>query len=656
MQDTTPKSTPKARLRHDDSQVQFAAIESSPLVAELVDSQLLTDHQKEVRERQGFERGAMFPDLRLSPKSRTREQDNTPPKLILKGRQRSYTGEETDHHSQILPHVDDISDDVFTCSPTPRSNKGKSDQLSFSSGVPRSSGEIQVGESSDDDLPSTVNKVEECAIELQSGKMELDTEPAPECPTRDRKEDGGDRHPEASIDDNTGISAHTLDEDMADVDPPLDSEISLGATSNPLQNIQSGVQEQRIDVLANQDLVQRISPCDDRASGGKMEDFHSPKSGAAGDVPEKDFNNQIITEGDKVIQIADSFQEPQRGQFTSEDDQIAAQLVSDLERASSQAEATAKGALSTTRQPIEASTKRKNSAENFQPAKKSKMQLQPQMVQVVIDSREGEEADDACIFVEEKSHFYSATLQVKRKAFPTYARSSALSSRRLEAGKDHSQGARSWTVSNSPEQECWPTAEVKHHQHVKIKSDSDDHPEASMTTIPSQRRSPHLLLPSVECPSSKCYNIDDEARSVDAESNSSCEGEETPDSAAIDNQGERSPFGSMGVLNPGLQNGRRQMGREQATTRSRSPAEAIGLSSSEGGAVQQTIPESSGQMGMEMEAQGKHEVREILEGFKRLVGDIRHVRLGAEEEREMIGLLFECVGEVHEAGRRSRSG
>lgn len=51
--------TPK--LRHDDSQVQFTTIESSPLGEAVQDSQLLTDRQKEIRDRQQ-ESGLLFVD------------------------------------------------------------------------------------------------------------------------------------------------------------------------------------------------------------------------------------------------------------------------------------------------------------------------------------------------------------------------------------------------------------------------------------------------------------------------------------------------------------------------------------------------------------------------------------------------------------------
>lgn len=64
------------RLRHDDSQVQFEAIESSPMADRVVDSQLLTEKQKEVKERQQAD-AAMFPDLRSSPLPKAKSDERS---------------------------------------------------------------------------------------------------------------------------------------------------------------------------------------------------------------------------------------------------------------------------------------------------------------------------------------------------------------------------------------------------------------------------------------------------------------------------------------------------------------------------------------------------------------------------------------------------
>ncbi|KAF5718441.1 telomere length regulator rif1 [Fusarium globosum] len=60
------KRTATPRLRHDNSQIQFAPIVSSPLVGE---SQHLTERQREVRERQE-ENAGLYPGIRSSPRTR----------------------------------------------------------------------------------------------------------------------------------------------------------------------------------------------------------------------------------------------------------------------------------------------------------------------------------------------------------------------------------------------------------------------------------------------------------------------------------------------------------------------------------------------------------------------------------------------------------
>ncbi|KAF1984970.1 hypothetical protein K402DRAFT_405733 [Aulographum hederae CBS 113979] len=60
------RKTPKARLRHENSQIQFAAIESSPIATGRHDSQVLTERQREVAERQQANAANMFSDIKSS--------------------------------------------------------------------------------------------------------------------------------------------------------------------------------------------------------------------------------------------------------------------------------------------------------------------------------------------------------------------------------------------------------------------------------------------------------------------------------------------------------------------------------------------------------------------------------------------------------------
>lgn len=62
------------RVRHDDSQIHFIPIVSSSPPNEDPESQFLTAHQKDVRERQRSEPAVVFPDLRSSPRIHNRSQ------------------------------------------------------------------------------------------------------------------------------------------------------------------------------------------------------------------------------------------------------------------------------------------------------------------------------------------------------------------------------------------------------------------------------------------------------------------------------------------------------------------------------------------------------------------------------------------------------
>lgn len=101
--------TPRSKPRHEDSQVQFAAIESSlePVVQE---SPLLTARQEEIRERQR-ETAAMFPDIRSSPTVKTKRARSTSAQQpdISSGQARAST-----------PDQDPGLDDCLASTPTPR--------------------------------------------------------------------------------------------------------------------------------------------------------------------------------------------------------------------------------------------------------------------------------------------------------------------------------------------------------------------------------------------------------------------------------------------------------------------------------------------------------------------------------------------------------
>lgn len=115
-------STPKPRLRHDDSQIQFAPIDSSPLPPE-GESQHLTEHQQEVLARQ-HQDAQLFPDLSSSPLA----QSTALPKPISKRLDfTSHTKQHTNNDllgtPSGLPDGHGLMSDDLPSSPTPSSTK-----------------------------------------------------------------------------------------------------------------------------------------------------------------------------------------------------------------------------------------------------------------------------------------------------------------------------------------------------------------------------------------------------------------------------------------------------------------------------------------------------------------------------------------------------
>lgn len=118
--------TPKQRLRHDDSQVQFIAVESSPALPSEPESQLLTEHQKEVKERQRNDPSMILNGIRpsspVSSNARRNHVLHTPPQL------RDLRSPEPVAEIPLTPTIPAAlaeNDDVFLgSSPTPGS-KGR---------------------------------------------------------------------------------------------------------------------------------------------------------------------------------------------------------------------------------------------------------------------------------------------------------------------------------------------------------------------------------------------------------------------------------------------------------------------------------------------------------------------------------------------------
>ncbi|KAK4672538.1 hypothetical protein QC763_103890 [Podospora pseudopauciseta] len=104
------KAAPK--LRHDDSQIQFAAIGPAATEMNALESQALTERQKEVRERQK-ENAALFPEIRSSP-GRSRRHAKTTEEGTSRAPEKITTPQ------AATPQPDARFDEYVSSTPTPR--------------------------------------------------------------------------------------------------------------------------------------------------------------------------------------------------------------------------------------------------------------------------------------------------------------------------------------------------------------------------------------------------------------------------------------------------------------------------------------------------------------------------------------------------------
>lgn len=638
----SPKRTPKtrARPRHDDSQMHFAVIDSSPLVPEAVDSQLLTNHQKEVRERQQFEAGVMFPDLRTTPKIRVREQGDILPKLILKGAQVSRSESNAVDNCAVLPAADDISDDVFESSPTPRSSTRRN-----SGNRPRSSRgpsptpvkEHTDIQSSDGDSIIAIGKPANCEAQAEGRKLIGGNDSASEL--QDTKitsganvlGDLGDSdesfylQPIELEPDEMSLTSRNQDRNMLDADPSSDLDVLIDAPSD-LQTAERDVHKLHAEVPSS--LIQaheEPEPSDHLVSEGIIQEPVTPYP--QGNLSQGEPNNWTTPEENEISRIMDSFQGSETSHIISDEDEIVAQPASHLSRASSEAEAEISGSSSPIRQEeASSSRKRKGSAENTgRYTKKLKALPQLQAVQVVVPAkRAGSTESGRTPLDERKLRRAHKEKQVPSPLAPRFTRSSAKISAKKSTKRKYpnrptrKNPSRSTSITDVSWAASEETGSLPTRKKSSIKSghrkESDPTCDRATDNDISQAQLQRVEMGQAQESQTQSHNI----RKPALEQGSKDLGDVAPSPKATDIR----PIADETLA-------------------------AINRAGSEG--LQYVQPET-------MEQGGRPIAQEILTGFRRLLGNIKQMVLGVEEEREMIGVLFESVSEVHAAGRRSTGG
>ena len=191
--------------RHDNSQIRFLPIESSPPNDTKQESQFLTAHQKEVRDRQRDETAVVFPDLRTTPGRSNIISSNADCSIARKAAalvERPAT--------PTLPINQDGGDDMELPSPTPRARHltHNIEDIDVPSSPPSMIGDTATRSVGREVLSSPLKTPVKQGSQLQKG-MRLSGEPSfePSC-VGNKLQDTNSQNPQKSTDDAETTTSH----------------------------------------------------------------------------------------------------------------------------------------------------------------------------------------------------------------------------------------------------------------------------------------------------------------------------------------------------------------------------------------------------------------------------------------------------------------
>ena len=163
---STSRPDGRAKLRHEDSQVQFVAVAtSSPQVEE---SQLLTERQREVASRQRYQTAHLYPDFSSSPAPTPTSAKSRMPRL-------DFSAQKPVPENVTTPMLEEheAMDDYLGLSPTPKANdKGRS-KLNQSTLADEDDESALSDDAADSDIPSSPPSMPEDTI--RGDTTEIDT-------------------------------------------------------------------------------------------------------------------------------------------------------------------------------------------------------------------------------------------------------------------------------------------------------------------------------------------------------------------------------------------------------------------------------------------------------------------------------------------------
>ncbi|KAL8809045.1 MAG: hypothetical protein Q9200_003773 [Gallowayella weberi] len=646
-----PRLTPKARLRHDNSQVEFAAVDSSPLIPESNKTQHLTDHQKETRERQEHDVAAMFRDIRSS--ARSSQRADRPLELVLHKKQSTSKPLDADAEpSPTFPPGDVTMNEFLGSSPTPcSSSKGSvGTQTNSNPGSsPRSSpllerqGSIstakptlgQVG-----DLTATPSKqviqqpvLSSPARTILFKDMEIsdkETGYVYGLPAREILVE-----PEAVKTSEQRISEtedHLSDLDVF-VDAPVDAAVE--------KVVEDHKDSAHLPILDAQDPVNRTA----------QEPTTSPSATASG--PEA--AHVPHTDDSDVSRVEDSFYE-QAILTPTEDELVREQLLRDLEEASSQAESQLSERRPSVSTPSKVTKKRKTTSNSStKPRKKAKQHpSSSQNIEVVVEARRSDQDSDDYIIVDKRPATGTKTptsplINLERSPSPVRTAQSTP----VKTSKFEKASARRCTRSMTADSTLQSPSSLADDPNMELETDGD-HPKLNTSEH-------HLRKRRRGEESQYMGTLDDgPSRPIKAPKRSNSERKpelptDTLSAASLTNSPAAEEKEEEDLTSSQME-GIKHILLSRSDTRPEVSSKAgsdQNIPSSGGGDTIITARDDIPQPQQPDGASASTPVRSLLNRLKALLYDFRQATLWPAEEREMMGVALEVVGSIHEAGFRS---
>ncbi|KAL8674339.1 MAG: hypothetical protein Q9168_001268 [Polycauliona sp. 1 TL-2023] len=634
------RTTPKARFRHNDSQVEFAAIESSPLNPESAETQHLTDHQKEIRERQEND-APMFKDIRSS--SKTPRSAERPLKLELHKKMDSGKPLDVDAEpSPTFPPGDATMNEFLGSSPTPLSSSRSpidhtfedSPGLSHSNPIrPMSARSLTDSKTvlETADVPESTLLASDIATPPTQASPTTSLSPSKKSNTIGNQSRSRGFRPDHRTVSDQEQSQRSEQSRPETVDFPEPEYVDIIKAPADLD------MPMVVDPPTHDDLEHQSGTRVDLELTNATQEPTTPVSMVKTRAKAMDKEHTSVSEV-KTIEKPLCRAEPST---PTEDDLAREQLLRDLEEASSQASSQVPRRRPSLSSPSEASKKRKDlSKDSAKPNKKARLELpsSSQTVEVVVETRRDDLNSDEYIVIDDEPAVdpgKPSSPFVKQELLPSPVKNFPPSSsqasqldeahvcRRTRSMAGSSSAQSSQAVEGSPQlgtdgshAELGP---VKRHLGKRRRSASTHNQDAAEPN----KRSKQGILPQKTPVATQVQQGEIEEEDI----SSSREGIKGAllgiDDARLETQG----ISSHSTIEDLVSN---------------TPLDAALEPQQPSSAPAATAGRSSGQR--------------LLDRFKTLLHDLRNVTLWPAEEKAMMKVALEVVGGVHEAGFRNGRG